>query len=279
MRELIKNLKFVWKYAKSEKSKIIFMIILSLISIAVSIISPILSAKVIVELTSNNFNRIILIAFVILVVEFISDLIHYGSRKIGLKIQRETLSVLEVDICRNVLRLENNSLDKNGSGVFIKRLTNDTSRIADVFNAVLNMSSRFIKYIGIFIAIFIVSKIVFIYVFIMILILYILEKIRTDRYKEDDKITRVAEERVSGFVGELVRGTRDIKMLNCEDDFINELSYRIDDANYKSLNMRRISWNYKLGIWSIMDICNFILVILLVILMIFLFSPETAVIL
>ena len=52
--------------------------------------------------------------------------------------------------------------------------------------------------------------------------MYHFVKIRTDIRNKDDKEFRTQKEKVSGFIGELVRGARDIKMLNSEKDFIKE---------------------------------------------------------
>lgn len=267
MKDLYKNLKFAWGYAKESKKYLILLMIANIINVIFGIVTPILSARIIIELTNNDYSRIILVAGAMFLVEFISDLFSYVSSRCSIKVYRNTLSVLEVDLGRNVLKLENACLDKNGSGVFIQRLTNDTSRLAEVFNGVLGMMSQIIKYIGILIAVFIVNRLVFLYVLIMLVILYMLEKIRTDKYKEDDKVSRKADERVSGFIGELVRGARDIKMLNSEEDFIRELDKRIDEANYNRLKMRKTSWNYKLCMYQFTDLFSFILIILLVVMM------------
>ena len=267
MKDLYKNLKFAWGYAKESKKYLILLMIANIINVIFGIVTPILSARIIIELTNNDYSRIILVAGAMFLVEFISDLFSYVSSRCSIKVYRNTLSVLEVDLGRNVLKLENARLDKNGSGVFIQRLTNDTSRLAEVFNGVLGMMSQIIKYIGILIAVFIVNRLVFLYVLIMLVILYMLEKIRTDKYKEDDKVSRKADERVSGFIGELVRGARDIKMLNSEEDFIRELDKRIDEANYNRLKMRKTSWNYKLCMCQFTDLFSFILIILLVVMM------------
>lgn len=267
MKELWRNLKFAWSYAKGQKKYIFIILFTSICSIIFSILTPILSAKIIISLTSNNFIQIILTALAICVVDGLSSFMRYLSRRSAIKVYRNTLSVLEIDLGRNVLKLENECLDKNGSGVFIQRLTNDTSRIADVFQAVLGMTSELIKYIGILIAIFIVNKLVFIYIFIILILLYILENKRTKQRNADDKISRKANEKVAGFIGELVRGARDIKMLNSEEDFLGELSNKIDDANYKRMKMQRISWNYKLVMWEITGVFEFILIVLLVIFM------------
>ena len=266
MKELLNSLKFVWGYAKDQKKNLVTMIILSIISIIYSVIIPILSARIIIELTSNNYVRIIVVALVIFIVEMMYDFIDYLTRMYSIKMYRNILSVLSVDIGRNILKLENEILDKIGSGVFIQRITSDTSRLASVFNDFLALMSRLLSYVGILIAIFIVNKLVFIYVIITLTILYILEKIRTNQKNEDDKISRKANERVSGFVSELVRGARDIKMLNSENDFIGELKLRIDDANDKKFKMEKTSWSYKLTMFQIRDFLSFMLIVLLVVL-------------
>ena len=77
-----------------------------------------------------------------------------------------------------MLKLETKTIDENSSGVFIQRLTNDTSKIADIFN-VLNMYlGNVITDIGIFVAVFIINKIAFLYLMIMIIIIYFVEKKR-----------------------------------------------------------------------------------------------------
>ena len=135
MKELWSNLKFAWSYAKEQKKYIFIIVFTSMCNIIFSIVTPILSAKIIISLTSNNFIQIILIALAICVVEGLSSLMHYLSRRSAIKVYRNTLSVLEIDLGRNVLKLENECLDKNGSGVFIQRLTNDTSRIGVTTNS------------------------------------------------------------------------------------------------------------------------------------------------
>ena len=180
-------MKFAWKYANTEKSKIIKILVCDIITIVLSIIGPILSAKVIVSLTSNDYSQIFLIVIMILLVDGISNLMYYFSRTIATKVYIVALAALEVDLRRNVLKLENKCLDEKGSGVFIQRLTNDTAKIADAFQYLLGMTTDLIQYIGILVAIFIVNKMIFIYVFVMLFILYIFENMRTKKKNEIKK--------------------------------------------------------------------------------------------
>ena len=266
MKSILDNIKFVWKYAKNEKKSLILIAIIYLIDIALNVITPILSAKIIIELTTNNFERIILIAVMILIINLISSITHYFSRVISLKMYQNSLQKIEIDLGKNILKLENSCLDKYGTGVFIQRLTNDTARIADVFSSLIATISISLKDIGVFIAIFIINKVLFIYIIVTMLILYYLEKIRTEKRNKDDKEKREYKEKVTGFISELVRGARDIKMLNSEEDFLNELNKRIETSYDKAKKMNINSYRYTTFTWALSDIFSFMLIILLVIL-------------
>ena len=267
MKDLFKNLKFAWKYSKDDKIYLIIVLTFYLVNIILSVITPILSAKIIIELTNNNYIQIIIVALTIFIVDIISDIGVYIIRRCSVKIYRNTLSRLEIDLGTNILKIENKCLDENGTGVFIQRLTNDTSRLASVFNSILGEFSELIKYIGILISLLIVNKLVFIYVFIMLTIIYLIENKRTKVIKNEDRMVRKSKERVSSFIGELVRGTRDIKMLNSEKDFINELANRTYDVNDKELAMHKKKWGYKIIIFHLINTTSFLLIVLLVILM------------
>ena len=266
MKNLIKNLKFSWQYVKNDKKYLFIITIVNIIDIILNVITPILSAKIIIELTTNNFKRMILIAIMIFIVNFLSSMVHFIARTFSTKMYRNALSKIEVDLGSNMLKLDNNCLDSNSSGVFIQRLTNDTTRMADVFNSMLGIISTILKDVGVFIAIFIVNKIMFFYIIGTMLILYYLEKVRTDIRNKDDKEFRTYKEKVSGFIGELVRGARDIKMLNSENDFIGELDKRITTTNDKMRLMHTNSIKYSTINWIISDLFALIQIILLVVL-------------
>ena len=91
--------------------------------------------------------------------------------------------------------------------------------------------------------IFIINKIAFIYVLIMTVILYFVERTRVKKYNISDKNFRKENEIVSGFVGEIVRGARDIKMLNAESSFIYELKNKVVDLNNKRYDRPRQNYS------------------------------------
>ena len=263
MKEFIQSLKFTWKYAKKEKGRIILFGIANLFNVIFSILIPMIDAKIIIELTANHFERLIFMAICLTVNEVLYDLFDFLSRRLSVVVYHHTLEILGMDLGKNILKLENNSLDEHGSGVFIQRMTGDTDKLADVFNHLVTMFSSLVKYIGILIAIFIVNKIVFLFTLIILIIRYLIERARANRRKKDDKLSRKARDNVSSFVGELVRGARDIKMLNSENDFMKEMNYRIKDFNEKRIRMQNVSWNYRVFSFLFTDISFLLLIILL----------------
>lgn len=254
MKTFFSNLKKAWIYGKTQKKFIIGYIIFNIIFVFINLFVPILSAKAIVELTSNKLKQVIYIGLIILVVELLRNFANYITGYFRQQIYRETYSKIETTLGAEILKIENQNLDEKGSGLFIQRLTNDASKIADIF-VVLNIYlTHILTDIGIFLAIFIINKIVFIYLVIMVCVIFIVEEKRTVIVNKEDKIYRKKNEKVSGFIGELVRGARDIKMLNAENSFIKELNTKIIDLNTQRYQMDEKNRKYILLSATITDL-------------------------
>lgn len=254
MKEFFSNLKKAWVYGKGQKKFIIGYIVFNIIFIFINLFVPILSAKSIVELTNNKLNQVVFIGFVILVVELLRNFANYITGYFRQQIYRETYSKIETTLGAEILKIENQSLDEKGSGLFIQRLTNDASKIADIF-VVLNIYlTNILTDIGIFLAVFIINKVVFFYLLLTICTIFVVEKKRTNVVNAQDKIYRKKNERVSGFIGELVRGAHDIKMLNAENSFIKELDSKIIDLNNEKYKMDEKNRNYILLSATLSDI-------------------------
>lgn len=268
MKELIRNLKISWKFVKAYKRKLILYILCNMINIVISIIVPVLSARVIIHLTSDNLIQLLSISTVILFVEILRNVMNYFARYFSQIIYRETFTNIQSELGREILKLKNSCIDQYSSGLFIQRLTNDTSKIAEIFN-VLNMYlTNIITDLGIFVAIFIINKIVFIYLVFMVIVIYYVEHKRVTYINEKDKIYRKHHEKVSGFVGELVRGIRDIKMLNAEDSFMKELNHQVVGLNQERYEMSSVDRNYTLLRGSFLNLFDTGMIFLLVILIV-----------
>jgi ABC-type multidrug transport system fused ATPase/permease subunit len=180
------------------------------------------------------------------------------------RIHREGFKRIQIHLGQEILKIENKCLDASSSGVFIQRLTADTTRIADVFTVLFIHLTNIISDIGIFGAVFIINKPAFFYLLIMVILLYIVENKRVKTRNENDKAFRKKNERVAGFIGELVRGARDIKMLNAENSFTTELTGKITELNNDRYKMGKTDRNYALVRGFMMDIFDTGMIFLLV---------------
>ena len=73
--------------------------------------------------------------------------------------------------------------------------------------------------IGVFVAVLIINKWVFLFYLICSLSVTYIYIIKVKKVNIKDKILRQQREKNIGLTGELVRGIRDIKMLNARDSF------------------------------------------------------------
>ena len=266
MKEFIKNLKFAWKFTRSQKMVLIKFIIVNIFTIIISVIVPILSARIIVNLTSSMFYQLILISILVFIVEQIRNISMYLIDKYSQIIYRESSAIIQIELGKSILKLENKVIDSKGTGVFIQRISGDTSKLAEIFNVLNECLYGIISSIGIFCAVFLINKIIFIYLFISIFILFLLERKRVSKYIEQDKIFRKKNEKVTGFMSEVIRGIRDIKMLNAEGSFISSLENKIIDLNKEKYNMGKVNRNYRLLRGLLRDLIDLFLIIILVLL-------------
>ncbi|MCI8331170.1 MAG: ABC transporter ATP-binding protein, partial [Bacilli bacterium] len=266
MKEFRKNIKFVWKYTKGVRWRIFCISALNTLGVFLSIISPIISAKIIMYLTSETITQIFLMAICMLIIGLINNLQGFIAQTCAYKSYREIFNKMQIELGENILKLENEAIDQNGSGVFMERLTGDTNTLATIFNSMNNNIFGIISKIGIYIAILYINKLIFLVIIIMVSIRFLIERKRANLQNEKDKEKREQQEKLSGFVGELVRGARDIKMLNSEDNFTKELENKAKKVNKLTYEYHDISNRYHFLRGFVRDTMDLILIILNIIL-------------
>lgn len=273
-----KNYSFAWKYVGSQKTILFLSIFVQFLSVILGVVAPVLSAKIIVNYMDSEVKRVIAIAVVLLVVRVLKNYFLVLSNQGYNEVYCKTLSHLENDLIQSTLRIKNSCLDEKGSGLFIQRLTNDTSRIATGFNRIADMIAQTVNYVGILIAILVVSPYGFLLTLILLTTESVMEIMRTRQLCADDRIYRSANEKFSGFVGETIRGAKDVKLLNSEDAFCKEAQERIQNANDKRLYMQGRSWKMKLARWELSEVGTFIFIVLLALAILYGFQDAATVI-
>lgn len=260
---LLRNIRMSWKYMKGQRSVFVLAVLSQLISVALNIAAPILSARVITQFDTNASSKLLMTALALLGVRAVTDFALFVSNYSYNRVYNQTLSNLEKDLVNSVLEIENECMDENGTGLFIQRLTSDTTSLATGFNTLADLLSQLCQYIGILAAMLIVSPPVFAFVIVLFIVLSLLEWARAKQMKRDDRAYRESNELFTGFVGEMVKGSQDIKLLSSEKTFKDKLDRQIQDANDKRMTIQSNSWKYKLTRWELGDVGDFVFIILL----------------
>lgn len=260
--KLIDNLKLSYKYAKKQKKEFILYFVANVILAIVGAIAPLLSAKQLLKLTDGLLDELIFFTVLVFIIEVTNNIGSFMARKFAQIFSREVLKQIQIDIAREVLKIETSDLDKKSSGVFIDRLVRDTGRIADIFLS-LNMSlTDLVTNIGILAAIFIINKLIFVYFIIAIIIIFILERKKIEKYNESDKHYRKTAEKTTGLVGELVRGVRDVKVLNASQSFMNKINGQITNVNQERYKMSESLRRYNLLTGTVRDFLDLVLIVI-----------------
>lgn len=268
MRETLKNMRLVYGYGKKYKINLIIFTIISISNIAINIAYPIFTAKVLVSLTSGLYEQVLIAALICFGMSFLCDFTTVALRKNTQVFFRGTTKNIQIAAAREILKIELTSIDKTGSGAFIRRIASDTDEMSRIFTRGMGFLASILSDIGIFVAIFIVNKVVFVYFVVCSVILTTLHIIKTKKVNEQDKKYRHQSEKTNGLVSELVRGIRDIKMLFAKDSFLDEIDRNIDDLTKSQFALRNTEINYNCFISSMYDIFELLLIILFIYLLV-----------
>lgn len=268
MMETLKNMRLVYGYGKKYKINLIIFTIISISNIAINIAYPIFTAKILVSLTSGLYEQVLIAALICFGMSFLCDFTTVALRKNTQVFFRGTTKNIQIAAAREILKIELTSIDKTGSGAFIRRIASDTDEMSRIFTRGMGYLASILSDIGIFVAIFIVNKIVFVYFVICSIILTTMHIIKTKKINAQDKKYRHQSEKTNGLVSELVRGIRDIKMLFAKDSFLDEIDKNIDDLTQSQFALRNTEINYNCFISSMYDIFELLLIILFIFLLV-----------
>lgn len=251
-------LKKTYAFAKKDKKYLIFFLIGSILYCTISVIAPLLSARQIVALTSELWKQLAFITFCVLCIELLRNVVRYFNNCF---INRFFFSVkknIQLKLATETLKINMDTLNHNSSGLFIERINNDSATMADIFVTVIDYVTFLLSNIGVFISIFFLNKIIFLIYLLFLLVLFFGQKYAADKIQEKRKVMKKKQEETSGFISELVRGAKDIKILNAEVSFLSETENKIDDLGTANLNVNRTRARFQFLNGNIRDVLDFL---------------------
>ena len=257
-----RNVRKTWVYIKQAKKNLIGYALVSIIEGIIGAILPILSAKIILNITDGVISQLILSALFVFLIELVLYCMYYYKSTLYSKIYRKTLVGLQVAVARETLKLEIKEIDKTSSGLFIDRLNKDTQDISGMFMEYTYWFSHIVSNIGVLAAIFILNKYLFIYALITSTCIFAINKKRLNKQYEVHKNLRKIQEKKTGLTSELVRGVKDIKVLNASKNILKQTTDKIIEASNEEIKMIKIRNIYQYFESNLKAISDFMFIII-----------------
>ena len=258
--ELLKNFKKLWPYAKKYKKEIMYDVIAMFFLSVISLVTPLLGAKLLIDITEKNFNALIQTGIIIFFIEILRNTFNFIASKYFAIFFHNSTNNLGLEILKKALALESFEIDNNSSGVIIDRINKDTRNIPGILDKIEKIIFDVMINVGILVTVFVINKILFIYILLAIVIIFFIEKIAINKRYAIEKSRRINDEKVTSLIGESFRGIRDIKVLNADLNIMDKTKEVLSESVNKFLQMNKIGYRYRFLAGGVKDLYQLFLI-------------------
>ena len=258
------NIKKTYKYAKKGRKYLFFFLIANILMGIISIAIPVITAKRIVYLTNGVWQELSLVATAIFIIEICRNICRYFSSYSYNKFYFDARRHLQIELASETLKITQSDLNSKSSGVFIERINNDTDQITDIFCEMIEYITSMVSAIGILISTLFINYFIFIAYLIFIVVIFLINKKFAEINQSYRKEWKKSREKTGGFITEIVRGAKDIKILDAEESFLEKADKNLKETNDVSLKYWNIRQINRLLKGNVQDFCDLVLSLLLI---------------
>ncbi|MBQ7137037.1 MAG: ABC transporter ATP-binding protein [Bacilli bacterium] len=220
------------KFFKNVKYELLVIVLVYILLGIIGFITPIVEANLITSITNTVVNKVILIALGFLIIKTIEELLwHFGMSFWKKKVRTKILFNIRKELVDNVFELKLSNFDKYSTGTFQERIKNDPQTVARVVNAGQRYLTQCITKIGVIIYVVCINWVIGIIYICGVIMVSLIDNHVQEKSKEKNKITRESDEKVNSILSEIIRGIRDIKLLNFKNSVKNLIGNELDKNN------------------------------------------------
>lgn len=260
--ETRKNLKSSWRFVKKRKGKLVVIVLLSFIASLLSVLIPIFTAQLLLKLSGGLLFDLVKVAGFIFIIEVTRNIVNIVMRRIYDTYIAYTILEIQMEMFKETLKIETEEIDKNTSGVFIDRINNDTNEIVNIFNYLITSFLDFLSNLGVLIAVIFISLPMFIFFLFSSSINAYINHLRREKVFKKQKKYRKLKEKKTGLISEVVRGVRDIKLLDAEEGLLRRTHQQLNSVNKELLSIDSTTRKYNYVFWNVKDLTNFLFIVL-----------------
>lgn len=221
----------ILKYFKEIKGKITLLTIFMLLSCVCNIFNPIINANLLTSITEFNINKSLIFAGLLLLITIITLLLNAIVNQVYFKCREKLLFSIRKDMIANIMKMKIKNFDTTTSGEFQEKLRHDPLTISQILSTLQYSFFSLISDIFILIYVFFINLYLGCVYLGGIILIYYIEKKYHEKYKKLLKDSLKLQEKNNTLLNEIMRGIRDIKLLNIS----NKVS-KITNENLKTSN-------------------------------------------
>ena len=208
------------QYIESEKGAFRQGVIMRVLNMLMLVLEPWFAAKIIEGLTEADISKILTYTVLVLAIEFCSSLFTYWGTNYLERAYTVMLENIRIDLTENVLRIKTEHIDTSGTGIFTERIITESARVVNGIDEMVLVLTELFRLISLLIAFATFSWFMLIFELILFFAYFLIVRNQSKKKNEDSRRVSAASEAFSGFIGEMVRACRDIKVLHCEESFL-----------------------------------------------------------
>ncbi len=203
------------RFFRGIRNNTLILGVLYLILGGIGIIVPIIQGNLTTSIAELKVNSVIKVSIIFLIIVTLDNVVSHISLMFWIhKIRPKILHNIRKDIIEIFMKLRLSNFKKFDSGIFLERLKNDPQTISGVINITQKQLVQCFAKLGALFYVFYISWILGIIYLIGIMIVTILDNNIQEVSKIKNKISKIANENLSSFLIESIRGISDIKLLS-----------------------------------------------------------------
>ncbi len=250
-----KDFKFIAKYLKKHRAKLIIACILIFVSSLFNLTYGYFNGKAIEEITKLNLKlSIFYLGLYFFVSVFSGTILMQAGYYMLSKIKMHVINSISLDTYHKTLNLPAIAFEEKSSGEIINRVTNDADTITNSFGDILDIVRGLLGSFIIFFYIIYNSWIVALEILVFVSILFLIMRYFNPKIKAVHKESKKIVDNYTSEVTETVRGVREIKTLGIKDNLFTEITETIEKLFKKRTEELNLDVKYDI-IMDILRIC------------------------
>lgn len=250
-----KNIAKVMQYYKKHMKWFVGFFVFTLLVAAINFLTPFLQGTIIEDISSDKYRPAIMFAAILFGLEFIHHVIKVVNTYFYKNLQNNLRMDIKHDIIKTSLNLKMKNYDLLGNGLFLTRVTSDLNVVCDTFINLTEKLLEFLSKIGFIVYVFILNYKIGLLITFFVFLRYIAHEQRLKWFLKLKKPVMDDIEKVNSTVGEIVRGVKDVKTLNCEDQLLS----RVDEEQRQFTKDDNKEWYVGIALSHLSSFMNSIL--------------------